>query len=84
MHAHGCFCVGSLLGKHGILSFDLRLAANPFDLSAHRCLARPAKRTLVLGYSWAVALTYTIDSEQQYWTKAGKSGARYVYYSGRQ
>ena len=52
MHAHGCFCVGSLLGKHGILSFDLRLAANPFDLSAPRCPTRSAKRTSVLGYSW--------------------------------
>ena len=49
MHAHGCFCVGSLLGKHGILSFDLRLAANPFDLSAPRCPTRSAKRTSVLG-----------------------------------
>ena len=39
-------------GKHGILSFDLRLAANPFDLSAPRCPTRSAKRTSVFGYSW--------------------------------
>ena len=39
------FCVGSLLGKHGILSFDLRLAANPF-----RSLSTPLPHTLSKAY----------------------------------